>query len=68
MRDLKRSIARAMMESQGIPRINKKRPVQKGDKVEYKSFFAQHWREFLDPNSKWNKRSKAMKRRKKVFA
>lgn len=58
MRELKRSIARAMMESQGIPRINKKRPVQKGDKVIYKSFFAQHWREFLDPNSKWRKPSR----------
>ena len=66
MRDLKRSIARAMMESQGIPRINKKRPVQKGDNVIYKSFFAQHWREFLDPNSKWNKRRP--KRRRRVMA
>ncbi|MBO7385658.1 MAG: hypothetical protein J6U63_04900 [Clostridia bacterium] len=67
MRELKRSIARHMMELHGIDKINKKKhwkPAKRGKhSSEYQkqndgrmvSFFSLHWKEYLDPESKLRK-------------
>lgn len=63
MREMKRRIARHMMELAGIEKINKRRfdaPARKiatGDngapKLDRKaSYFALHWKAYLDPESK----------------
>lgn len=49
MRKLKRSIARARMEKEGIRHINKKRHTRdpfSGRPVIQPSFFAENWREY----------------------
>ena len=50
MRKLKRSIARFMMQSQGIERLNKKLPIydRMGRVIGHTSFFAEHWREYFE--------------------
>ena len=60
MRELKRSIARHLMEMNGIAQINKrnKENLMKTDKwgTPIKtSYFALHWREYLDPKSPYRK-------------
>lgn len=66
-RQIKRSIARHLMEMHGVTQINKKqytRPAKgrdlrqrnKGKKV---SFFALHWRDYLDPTSAYRKNLEA---------
>ena len=65
MRDIKRSIARHLMEMHGIDQINKKKhwkPTNKGgSKFQQQndgkmvSFFSLHWKEYLDPESKLRK-------------
>ena len=56
MRSLKRSIARHLVEMHGVQQINKKR-INKSVKGKSKkvSFFSLHWREYLDPTSKYRK-------------
>ena len=60
MRDIKRRIARHLMEMHGVEQINKKKYIQRAkdghaDGVRKKSFFALHWREYLDPASDYRK-------------
>lgn len=70
MRDIKRSIARHLMEMHGVEKINKKnrwKPVKAGKAGNEKStfqqqndgkmvsFFSLHWKEYLDPESKYRK-------------
>lgn len=60
MRELKRSIARHLMEMHEVTNINKKkfnRPSKDPEKNDTRkvSFFALHWREYLDPKSKYRK-------------
>lgn len=67
MRELKRSIARHLMEMHGIDQINKKKhwkPTNTGkNKSQYQhqndgkmvSFFSLHWKEYLDPESRQRK-------------
>ena len=60
MRDIKRRIARHLMELHGVEQINKKKYIQRArdgqaDGVRKKSFFALHWREYLDPVSDYRK-------------
>lgn len=61
MRELKRSIARYLMQLQGIERINKKQyRVADGngaDTGKRTSYFALHWKEYLDPSNKLHKRA-----------
>ena len=61
MRELKRSIARHLMKLQGIERINKKQfRVYNGNGAntgKRQSYFARHWREYLDPSNKLHKRA-----------
>jgi len=59
MRELKRSIARYLMQLQGIEQINKKRFMEydengkaTGKRV---SYFSRHWREYIDPSNKLHK-------------
>lgn len=68
MRELKRSIARHMMELHGMEQINKKkfsRPFKPGelDKGKRTSFFALHWKAYLNPESKERKALHAALRR-----
>lgn len=56
MRELKRSIARHMMELHGVEQINKQkytRPVKEGeiDRGKKTSYFALHWKNYLNPAS-----------------
>ena len=62
MRSMKRRLARHMMELNGIEQINKKkfepRSTKEGHDVEAMpgpgkkaSYFANHWRDYLDPES-----------------
>lgn len=46
MRKLKRMIARNRMKQMGISKINK-HEVGKGGSVNGKSYFANHWRDFV---------------------
>jgi hypothetical protein len=60
MREIKRNIARHMMEVAGVKQKNKrnKENPMKTDKwgVPMKtSYFALHWREYLNPNSSYRK-------------
>lgn len=63
MRDLKRSIARHLMEMHGVEKINKKqylpRVEDNGQKLQDSakkvSFFSMHWKEYLDPSSEYRK-------------
>jgi hypothetical protein len=60
MREIKRNIARHMMEVAGVKQKNKrnKENPMKTDKwgVPIKtSYFALHWREYLNPNSSYRK-------------
>ena len=60
MREIKRNIARNMMEVAGVKQKNKrnKENPMKTDKwgVPIKtSYFALHWREYLNPNSSYRK-------------
>ena len=70
-RQIKRSIARHLMEMHGITQINKKqftRPAKRrglfqknyGKKV---SFFALHWRDYLNPASAYRKSLEAQLKR-----
>lgn len=64
MRELKRSIARYLMELNGVKRLNKrdKENPLKTDKfgVPLKtSYFALHWREYLDPLSAYRRELEA---------
>ena len=70
-RQIKRSIARHLMEIHGVTRINKKqftRPAKgrgrlqrnDGKKV---SFFALHWRDYLNPASTYRKSLEAQLKR-----
>ena len=61
MRELKRSIARHMMELHGVTKINKKnhwrpnkngRTAYDGNKV---FFFSLHWKDYLNPDSLYRK-------------
>ena len=70
MRDIERSIARHLMELHGVKNINRKKfrrkaksgkiktfqdlqdKMNEGKKV---SFFALHWKEYLDPESSYRK-------------
>ncbi len=63
MREIKRRIARHLMEMHGVEQINRKKYQDRrgtqnkakpdgGRKV---SFFALHWREYLDPESGYRK-------------
>lgn len=72
MREIKRSIARHLMEMHGVTQINKKqysKPAKRlnlfqkndGRKV---SFFALHWRDYLDPASSYRKSLEAQLKRK----
>lgn len=56
MRELKRSIARNLMKMHGVEQINKKR-LNRSVKGKHKkvSFFSLHWKEYLDPESKYRK-------------
>lgn len=60
MRELKRSIARHLMEMNGITQINKRnkenpmRTDKWGTPIRT-SYFALHWREYLDPKSPYRK-------------
>lgn len=65
MRELKRSIARHLMEMHGVTQINKKnhwRPNKKGQSAfeqqnsgKKVSFFALHWKDYLNPDSLYRK-------------
>ena len=67
MRDIKRNIARHLMEMHGMKQINKKnrwKPTNTGkNKSQYQqqnsgkmvSLFSLHWKEYLDPESKLRK-------------
>ena len=58
-RELKRSIARRMMEIHGVKRINKKNRIdyrkESKDNPKKVSFFSLHWKEYLDPESEYRK-------------
>lgn len=49
MRELKRGVARTLMNIHGIRQINKKK-FQEEDKGK-RSYFAIHWRDYLNPKS-----------------
>ena len=52
MRELRRSIARNLMEMHGIEQINKKKfsvPFVRNSKK--RSYFSLHWRDYLNPES-----------------
>lgn len=49
MRELERSVARTLMNIHGIKQINKKK-FQEEDRGK-KSYFALHWRDYLNPKS-----------------
>ena len=52
MREIKRKIARHMMELAGIEHINRKMTtVDARGKVEKHSYFAKHWKAYMDPGS-----------------
>ena len=52
MREIKRKIARHMMELAGIEHINlKMTTVDARGKVEKHSYFAKHWKAYMDPGS-----------------
>ena len=63
MRELKRSIARHLMEMHGVEKINKKQFEPRARNGEQKqpnsgkkvSFFSMHWKEYLDPASDYRK-------------
>ena len=71
MRELKRSIARHLMEMHGMTQINKKKhwkPTSTGGRRStfqqqndgrMVSFFSLHWKEYLDPESKLRKNLEA---------
>ena len=70
-RQIKRSIARYLMEMHGITQINKKQftqpakqlnPRQRNDGKKV-SFFALHWRDYLDPTSAYRKNLEAQLKR-----
>ena len=56
MRELRRSIARRLMELGEVRHINRKIVVETegGGKVRT-SYFARHWREYLDPESDYRR-------------
>lgn len=62
MRELKRSIARHLMQLHGVTQINKRQFTETDAKgVPHKrSYFSRHWREYLDPESKLNNRVRRM--------
>ena len=66
MRELKRSIARENMRKMGFAHINKKRMKTDANPTG-KSFFAEHWREYvsLDDPKKGKKKRKGLFGRKK---
>jgi len=54
MRELKRNIARHMMEMNGITQINKKRFDKRdanGNLIGRESYFSRNWKKYLDPES-----------------
>lgn len=61
MRDIKRKIARHLMELHGVEQINKKKYTQRAKAgkpaadTRKKSFFALHWRDYLNPASDYRK-------------
>ena len=64
MRDIKRRIARHLMEMHGVEKINRKQYIPRVNKsgggkppvtIRKQSFFALHWREYLDPASDYRK-------------
>ena len=60
MRELKRSIARHLMEMNGIAQINKRNKENPMRRDRYgrtpkASYFSLHWREYLDPASPYRK-------------
>jgi len=60
MRELKRSIARHMMEVAGVKQINKRDKENPMRTNRYgipkkASYFSLHWKEWLDPNSAYRK-------------
>lgn len=59
MREIKRQIARHLMEMHGVEQINKKKYQDKRsknpDSARKVSFFALHWKEYLDPESGYRK-------------
>lgn len=63
MRELKRSIARHLMKLQGVERINKKQFLLRDNDGhatgKRTSYFALHWREYLDPTNTFHKRAVA---------
>ena len=65
MRELKRSIARHLMQLHGVMRINKPQftETRKDGIAVKRSYFARHWREYLDPESKINKRVRRFARK-----
>lgn len=66
MRKLKRSIARSVMQAQGIERINKPRVGADG-KMSDKSYFAEHWRDYVGAVAA-RKPRKAKGRKRRIFA
>lgn len=62
MRELKRSIARHLMQLHGVTRINKPQftETRKDGIAVKRSYFSRHWREYLDPESKINQRVKRL--------
>jgi len=67
MRDIERNIARHLMEMHGMKKINKKNRWKPSNSKKNKSlyqqqndgkmvsFFSLHWKEYLDPQSKYRK-------------
>lgn len=64
MRRILRSIAHARMKKEGIRRPNKPRKDLKGRKV--RSYFAEHWREYLAPKAQ-PKRKPKLKRARGLY-
>ena len=54
MRELKRSVARHLMEMHGISQINKKKFMVPGSRTK-RSYFSMHWRDYLNPKSEQRK-------------
>lgn len=57
MRELKRSVARHLMDLYGIKQVNRKKysETRKDGVVVKRSYFAKNWRKFLDPESDLHK-------------
>lgn len=65
MRELARSIARHNMKVLGIPHINKKR-LKSDANPKGKSYFAEHWREFVSVQA-FEGKDKPKKKKRGLF-